>query len=286
MWPACVRARIAWHARGEFPPALSPATRPIARPAARGTPATWSAHAGGSRSGCRAAVRPCASAAARSRAGSARAAAHGHRGCFGAVLELVTSATPSANSRSSRRPSSIASPMSLTKNSSSTSTRRVRAPFAGDLRQRIAFAGVLRKAACTSRMKRWKCVRRFSGSAGRRRTGRSGRSCRGRRRPTGTGHAGSSTFLPNSESSIRAWTGCTSSGMQAIEFAQRGVLRAVVVPVAARHALRVALRGQERRRFIHRRSGLRPASGSTSSRPLPAMAVTSSPHAATGECGR
>ncbi len=32
--------------------------------------------------------------------------------------------------------------------------------------------------------------------------------------------------------------------MQAIEFAQRGVLRAVVVPVAARDALRVALRGE------------------------------------------
>ena len=65
---------------------------------------------------------------------------------FGGVFDVVTSTTPRANSARSRLPRIIASPMSPTKNSSSTSTRVSSANARGDFVERIRAA--IERAQC------------------------------------------------------------------------------------------------------------------------------------------
>ena len=80
----------------------------------------------------------------------------------GTMLEVAASVTPRANRPANRLPSSIASAMSVTANSSKQMIRVSLAISAATISSGFSTLRWCLSRSCTAAMKRWKCCRRFS----------------------------------------------------------------------------------------------------------------------------
>ena len=128
--------------------------------------------------------------------------------------------------------------MSLTKNSSSTSTRSCAPPFARDDRQRVAFAGVRAQALVHLAHEAVEMGAAFFADrqAGEEQVDQEGLAAADAA-PQVQAARRRRASLPNSWPSQPAARRVEQAGVDAVEFVQRGVLRRIVLPFAAGDAV-------------------------------------------------